>query len=101
MPKPAKSLSWQEMRRLLVSKSKNELLNLIRDLYALTTDNKDFVHAQVLAPKSTAPKARPPKNAPSPTATVLPKIRQLATIATEVHEGGPSHLPRLPTLTSR
>jgi len=98
MPKPAKSLSWQEMRRLLVSKSKNELLNLIRDLYALTTDNKDFVHAQVLAPKSTAPKARPPKKAPSPTAKVLPKIRQLATIARELHEGGSFNITRLTTV---
>jgi hypothetical protein len=42
MPKPAQSLSWQHMRRLLESKSKNELLNLLRDLYALTTDNKDL-----------------------------------------------------------
>src|SRR5216683_4656904 len=100
MPKPAKSLSWQEMRRLLVSKSKNELLNLIRDLYALTTDNKDFVHAQVLAPKSTAPKARPPKKAPSPTAKVLPKIRQLATIARELHEGGSFNITRLTTVKS-
>jgi hypothetical protein len=40
MPKPAKSLSWQDIRRLLASKSKNELLNLLRDLYILNTDNK-------------------------------------------------------------
>ena len=42
------------MRRLLASKSKNELLNLIRDLYTLTTANKDFVHAQLLTPKPKA-----------------------------------------------
>jgi hypothetical protein len=45
MPKSAKSLSWQHMRRLLASRSKNELLDLIRDLYALTTANKDFIYA--------------------------------------------------------
>jgi hypothetical protein len=48
MTKPVRSSSWQDMRRLLTSKSKIELLNLIRDLYALTTDNKDFIHTQVL-----------------------------------------------------
>src|SRR5262249_43640025 len=61
------SASWQNLRRLLASKSKNELLNLIRDLYALTTDNKDFVHAQVLTPKPKAPKTRQPKQPPSGT----------------------------------
>jgi len=61
MTKPATSPSWQHMRRLLASKGKNELLNLIRDLYTLTTDNKDFVHAQVLTPQPKAPKARQPK----------------------------------------
>ena len=44
MPKPVRASSWQDMRRLLASKNKIELLNLIRDLYVLTTDNKDFVH---------------------------------------------------------
>src|SRR2546427_10141370 len=36
MASPKPSASWQEMRRLLASKSKIELLNLIRDLYLLT-----------------------------------------------------------------
>src|SRR5947209_18246058 len=100
MPKSAQSLSWQHMRRLLASKSKNELLNLIRDLYILTTDNKDFVHAQVLTPKPTTPKARQPKQPPSSTSKVVPKIRQLATIATDLHEGASFNITRLTTLKS-
>ena len=94
------SASWQEMRRLLASKSKNELLNLIRDLYALTTANKDFVHAQVLTPKPKAPKTRQPKKPPSSTSKVIPKIRQLATIARELHEGASFNITRLTTLKS-
>ena len=100
MPKKAPSLSWQDTRRLLASKSKNELLNLIRDLYALTTDNKDFVHAQVLTPKPKAPKARQPKQPPSSTAKVVPKIRQLATIARELHAGDSFNITRLTTVKS-
>ena len=98
MPKSAKSLSWQHMRRLLASRSKNELLNLLRDLYALTTDNKDFVHAQVLTPKPKTPKTRQPKQPPSSTAKVIPKIRQLATIARELREGASFNITRLTTL---
>src|SRR5438445_11785050 len=100
MPKPAQPLSWQHMRRLLASKSKNELLNLIRDLYTLTTDNKDFIHAQVLTPKPTTPKARQPKKQPSSTAKVVPKIHQLAIIARELHEGASFNITRLTTLKS-
>src|SRR5215510_3349007 len=100
MASPKPSASWQEMRRLLASKSKNELLNLIRDLYALTTDNKDFVHAQVLTPKRTVAKARQPKKPPSSTAKVIPKIRQLATMATELREGASFNITRLTTLKS-
>jgi len=81
MTSPKPSASWQHMRRLLTSKSENELLNLIRDLYVLTTDNKDFVHAQVLTPKSKVPTTRQSKKPPSSTAKVVPKIRQLATMA--------------------
>ena len=100
MPKPAPSSSWQEIRRLLASKNKVKLLNLIRDLYILTTDNKDFVHAQVLTPKPKAPKARQPKQPPSNTAKVVPKIRQLATMATELREGASFNTTRLTTLKS-
>ena len=88
------------MRRLLASKSKNELLNLIRDLYAQTTANKDVVHAQVLTPKPTAPKARQPKQPPSRMSKVIPKIRQLARIATDLHEGASFNITRLTTLKS-
>src|SRR5499427_4447243 len=100
MASPKPSASWQHMRRLLASKSKNELLNLIRDLYILTADNKDFVHAQVLTPKPKAPKARQPKQPPSSTAKVIPKIRQLATIARELHAGASFNITRLTTLKS-
>jgi hypothetical protein len=100
MASPKPSASWQNIRRFLASKSKNELLNLIRDLYALTPDNKDFVHAQVLTPKPKAPKTRQPKQPPSTTAKVIPKIRQLATIARELHEGDSFNITRLTTLKS-
>src|SRR5919199_2512583 len=100
MPKPAQSLSWQHMRRLLASKSKNELLSLLRDLYTLTTANKDIIHAQVLTPKPKAPKSRQPKQPPSPTAKVIPKIRQLATIASELREGASFNITRLTILKS-
>src|SRR2546422_7480652 len=100
MTSPKSSASWQHMRRLLASKSKNELLNLIRDLYVLTTDNKDFVHAQVLTPKPKAPKARQPMTPPSKTAKVIPIIRQLATIARELREGASFNITRLTTLKS-
>ena len=100
MASPKPSASWQHMRRLLASKSKNELLNLIRDLCILTTDNKDFVHAQILTPKPKAPKTQQPKKPPSNTARVVPKIRQLATMAAELHEGASFNITRLTTLKS-
>ncbi len=100
MTSPKPSASWQHMRRLLASKSKNELLNLIRHIYILTTDNKDVVHTQVLTPTPKAPKARQPKQPPSITAKVVPKIRQLATIARELREGASFNITRLTTLKS-
>jgi len=100
MASPKPSASWQEIRRLLASKSKIDLLNLLRDLYILTTDNKDFVHAQVLTPKSKTPKTRQAKKSPSSTAKVIPKIRQLATLATELREGASFNITRLTTLKS-
>src|SRR5215813_3257378 len=100
MTKPVRFSSWQHMRRLLTSKSKIELLNLIRDLYALTTDNKDFIHTQVLTSKQTTPEARQPKKSPSSMSKVVPKIRQLATIARELREGASFNITRLTTLKS-
>jgi hypothetical protein len=99
-PEPVRASSWQEMRRLLASKSKNELLNLIRDLYALTSDNKDFVLARVLTPKPTTPKARPPKKPMSSTAKVVSKIRRLAQIAMALRQGEHFEVTRLTTLKS-
>jgi len=100
MTSPQTSVSWQDIRRLLASQSKNELLHLIRDLYVLDTDNKDFIHAQVLTPKPTTPKARQPKKPPSSTSKVIPKIRQLATMAAELREGASFNITRLTTLKS-
>jgi hypothetical protein len=100
MASPKPSASWQDMRRLLASQSKNELLNLIRDLYSLRPENKDFVHAQVLTPKPTTPKTRQPKKPPSSTSKVTPKIRQLATIARELREGASFNITRLTTVKS-
>ena len=100
MASPKSSASWQNIRRLLASKSKNELLNLIRDLYALTTANKDVVHAQVLTPKPKASKTRQPKQPPSSMSKVIPKIRQLARLATDLHEGASFNITRLTTLKS-
>jgi hypothetical protein len=100
MTNPAPSPSWQEIRRLLASKSKIELLNLLRDLYILNTDNKDFIHAQVLTPKQIVPKPRQPKKQPSSMSKVIPKIRQLAHITMELHEGASFNITRLTTLKS-
>lgn len=41
------SASWKDMRRLLAAKSHEELLQLIRDLYALRPEVKDFLHARL------------------------------------------------------
>jgi hypothetical protein len=100
MASPQHAASWQEMRRLLASRSKNELLNLLRDLYLLTADNKDAVHTRVLTPKPTAPKTRQPKKLPSRTSKVVPKIRQLATLAAELRGGASFNITRLTTLKS-
>jgi hypothetical protein len=37
---------WRDVRRTLASKSQRELLNLIRDLYALQPEVKDFINAR-------------------------------------------------------
>ena len=100
MASPKSSVSWQNIRRLLASKSKTELLNLIRDLFLLSTDNKDFIHASVLTPKPTTPKTRQPKKQPSQASKAIPKIRQLASIATELREGASFNITRLTTLKS-
>jgi hypothetical protein len=119
MAAPKKSSSWQEMRRALSSKSKTELLNLIRDLYALTPENQALVRAQALAPKVTPThtvtvkdvrrgttfevvvKGKAPKATPkSKTSPVASKIRRLAQVAAELQEGDSFEVTRLTTLKS-
>ena len=51
MPTRQQTPMWQDIRRTLSSKSKTALLNLLRDVYALTPENQDFVRTQALAPK--------------------------------------------------
>ncbi len=46
MPKQHQTPKWQDVRRTLASKSQKELLNLIRDLYALHPEVKDFINAR-------------------------------------------------------
>jgi hypothetical protein len=46
MASSKKSTSWQTIRQTLASKSKNELLNLIRDVYTLRPEVKDFINAR-------------------------------------------------------
>jgi hypothetical protein len=119
MASSKKSASWRDIKRVLASKSQNELLNLIRDLYALTPENRDFVQAQALAPKTSPShtvtvkdvrrgttfevvvKGKAPKATPkSKTSQVAPKIRRLAKLAAELREGGHFNITRLTSLKS-
>lgn len=98
------------MRRALSSKSKTELLNLIRDLYALNPENQDLVRTKTLA-LNTPPRPKvivkdiqrgntfevlPRSN----TSQIAPKIRRLAQVAAELREGGHFNITRLTTLKS-
>ena len=49
-----RSGAWQDVHTVLSQQATPELLLLLQELYALNTANKDFLHAQVLPPK-TAP----------------------------------------------
>jgi hypothetical protein len=105
MASPKKSASWQAMRRALSSKSKTELLNLIRDLYALRPENQDFIQAQALPPKTSQPRQASAKDLPSNTqkssaSTVAPKIRRVAQVAEELWEGESFNITRLTTIKS-
>lgn len=96
-----KPSSWQEMRRALSSQSKNELLNLIRDLYALTPANQDVIQTQALAPKTPpSRKASAKTTQQSQAAKVARKIRRLAQIAADLREGDYFTITRLTTLKS-
>jgi hypothetical protein len=96
-----KPVSWGDMRRFLASKSKNELLNLIRDLYALNPENKNFVRAQVLSPKPTQRrKASTKATQKGRTSRIAPKIRRLVDIAEELQQGNSFNITRLTMLKS-
>jgi hypothetical protein len=101
MASSKKLLSWQDVRRALSSKSKTELLNLIRDLYALTPENTGVVRAHILAPK-TVPRRQASSKAPQKNGAskIVPKIRQLAHIAAELRAGASCNITRLTILKS-
>ena len=53
MPKPARSASWKDIKTVLSQQSIPDLLKLIRDLYALRPEVKDFLHARFLTSEKT------------------------------------------------
>jgi hypothetical protein len=77
------------MRRTLSAKSKTELLNLLRDLYALNPENQDLVRTQARVSKAPARRKVMVKDIRSgktfevvsrgKTPAVVPKIRRLST----------------------
>jgi len=48
MKKPVRAASWQDVKAILAQQSPQELLQLIRDVYALRPEVKDFIHARLL-----------------------------------------------------
>ena len=48
MKKPTRAASWQDVKAILSQQSPQELLQLIRDIYALRPEVKDFIHARFL-----------------------------------------------------
>jgi hypothetical protein len=101
MTKPAKSPPWQEMRRALSAKSKTELLNLIRDLFALNPENQDIVRTQALTPKAPPRRqARGKDPQKHQAAQVASKIRRLAQIAADLRKGEHFEVTRLTTVKS-
>ena len=53
MTKKERSASWKDVKTVLSQKSMPELLQLIRDLYALRPEVKDFLHARFLTSAKT------------------------------------------------
>jgi hypothetical protein len=101
MASPKNSASWQDIRRILASKNKNELLNLIRDLYALNLENKNLVYARILAPKPTQRrKASTKATQKSKALRIAPKINRLVNIAEELQQGNSFNITRLVMLKS-
>jgi hypothetical protein len=96
-----KSPPWQEMRRTLSAKSKTDLLNLLRDLYALNPENQAIVRTQALAPKAPPrPKAVVQTIQRSAVSKAAPKTRRLAEIAAALRQGEHFEVTRLTTLKS-
>src|SRR5712691_12221660 len=52
MKKQARAASWQDVKAILSQQSPRELLQLIRDLYALRPEVKDFIQARFLRAKA-------------------------------------------------
>ena len=46
MKKDKNRRSWKDVKQILSGKAPDELLTLINDLYALSKENKDFIHAR-------------------------------------------------------
>ena len=53
MTQHARSVSWKDVKTVLTQHFAPELLQLIRDLYALRPENKDFIQARVLSTAET------------------------------------------------
>ena len=53
MTKQARSASWKDVKTVLSQQSMPELLQLIRDLYALRPEVKDFLHTRFLTSAKT------------------------------------------------
>ena len=101
MAPPKKSPPWQEMRHTLSARSKTELLNLIRDLYALNLQNQDVVRTQALTPKAPPRRqARVKDPQKHQAAQVASKIRRLAQMAADLRKGDNFEVTRLTTLKS-
>ena len=98
-----KPISWKDIRRTLVSKHHDELLQLIRELYVLGPENKDFIHAWVLkTPASQHSHAAAPvrQSHKGGASTVAPKIRRLANVAVALRGGEHFDITRLTTIKS-
>jgi hypothetical protein len=53
MTKHARSAAWKDVKTILAQQSAPELLQLIRDLYALRPENKEFIRARFLSTEET------------------------------------------------
>ena len=103
MQSPKKSISWKDIRRTLASKSHDELLQLIRDLYALDAENKDFIHGRVLKrplPQHSHASTPVRQSHKEGASTVGAKIRRLANVAVAPRGGEHFDITRLTTIKS-